>query len=361
MRTIHPTPRSMQGLSIVELMVAMTLGLLLLAGLASIFASSSAARTEMERVSRQIENGRYAMDILTEDLRMAGFYGELNVASAAVPAALPDPCSVDPVVWNANLALAVQGFDAAVGSPWTCVPSNVKSNTDILVVRYVNTCEAGVGTCPGTVNNAPYVQVSKCSTQFPAQPIENLTIQGPPTGILPGYLLALQGSSTFPLRLRDCANRAGLRRYFVRIYFIATDNGKGQDIPTLTRVELDGLSWAVTPLVEGIEELNIEYGIDWTADGSPDGYNTDPTTYAGCVAAACTPTANWANVMTARINLLARNTEPSPNYNDTKKYSLGRDRADTEILIPGTGAYRRHAYTSAVRLINVAQRRERPA
>ena len=76
------TPRRRQfGLSLIELMVSVTLGLLILSGVLVVFVNTSAARNEVERTSRQIENGRYASELLTEDLRLAGFYGELNVAS----------------------------------------------------------------------------------------------------------------------------------------------------------------------------------------------------------------------------------------------------------------------------------------
>ena len=54
-----------------------------------------------------------------------------------------------------------------------------------------------------------------------------------------------------------------MRQYFVRIYYISTDNGAGTSIPTLTRLDFTGTGWTTTPLVEGIEEFNIEYGIDW--------------------------------------------------------------------------------------------------
>ena len=98
-RLARGTPRSMAGVSLVELMIAMVLGLMILAGLATIFANSSRTREELERTSRQIENGRYAVDLLSEDLRLAGFYGELSVQAINPPNALQDPCSTDPLVW----------------------------------------------------------------------------------------------------------------------------------------------------------------------------------------------------------------------------------------------------------------------
>jgi type IV pilus assembly protein PilW len=353
-RSTPKARRTMEGISLVELMIAMVLGLLVLAGLASLFAGSSAARNEMERSSRQIENGRFAMELLGEDLRMAGFFGELNVAVVPTPAALPDPCSVNVAEWSAAIPIPIQGYDNGVGAP-ACMPADVKPDTDILVVRRVSTCEAAAAGCEPLVGNAPYIQVSKCSAGEP------------PENVATPFIMGLQGGANFNLRLRNCAVAAGMRRYYVRMYYISTDNGQGEAIPTLKRLDLNGLTWTQTPLVEGIEELNIEYGIDWAVvpggtlgDGNPDAYTTDPTNFTAPGCTTCTPANNWFNVVTARVNLLARNIDPSPNYVDTKTYSLGRDANEQEITVAPGGAYRRHAYTGLVRVVNVGQRREKP-
>ena len=66
-------PRAIQGgFSLIELMIAITLGLLIMSGLTTIFVKNSQARSEIERSNRQLESGRYAMALLTDDLRMAG-------------------------------------------------------------------------------------------------------------------------------------------------------------------------------------------------------------------------------------------------------------------------------------------------
>lgn len=347
--------RSMAGVSIVELMIAVTLGLLILAALASIFASSSAARNEIERNSRQIENGRYAIEVLSEELRLAGFYGELNTSQVNPPLMLPDVCSTDPNApdgWKKAIRMAVYGWDEGLGVP-PCVPlANHKPRTDVLVVRRAATCEAGTVGCEPMEVNKPYLQVSRCA----------------PEQVVTAYELGMTGAG-WGLRLKNCTAPAGLRRYIVRIFFIAMDNGLGQPIPTLKRLDFDGTRFSETPLVEGIEELNFEYGIDWgpvvgalaAPDGRPEGYTTDPNTYVDPACGGyCSPLLNWTNVTTARIHLLARNIDPSPDYVDQKIYTLGRTSGGGDYdVVPG-GPYRRHAYSSLVRVVNAAQRREQP-
>ena len=72
------TYRYQAGFSLIELMIGMTLGLIVLAALTSFFVSTSSNRHEIERTSRQIENGRFAIDTLRSELRIAGFYAEVQ-------------------------------------------------------------------------------------------------------------------------------------------------------------------------------------------------------------------------------------------------------------------------------------------
>jgi len=67
--------KTQRGLSLIELMVAITIGLLLLAGVIQVFASTKQTYRVHEGLSRVQESGRFAMEFLTRDLRMAGFFG----------------------------------------------------------------------------------------------------------------------------------------------------------------------------------------------------------------------------------------------------------------------------------------------
>ena len=350
------------GFSIIELMIAITLGLMVLAGLSALFANASAARNELERNSRQIENGRFAIELLGDDLRIAGFYGELNVRALPAPpppGPLRDPCSLLPADWSAAITVAVFGYDNGAGAPG-CIPANLKPNTDILVVRRVATCEAGAAGCAALAAGVAYFQTSRCSDQIAA------------LGATP-YRIGLHGSTTWDMMKKTClpAVTTAPRAYVVHIYYIATDNGNGLPIPTLTRLDFNGAGFTALPMVEGIEWFNLEYGIDPDGDGSPDGYSADPNafTIAGCT--TCSALENWTNIMTVRINLLARNIDASPRYADTKTYTLGHDAAGADITIAPPHAayvdingvshgYRRHAYTGLVRVVNAAERRDTP-
>jgi type IV pilus assembly protein PilW len=340
-----PPRRLVAGASIVELMVGIVLGMIIVAALALLFANTSASRTEIERASRQIENGRFAIDLLSDDLRLAGFYGELSVMTIPAPMALPNPCSIAPADWAAAIPVPLHGYDAGTTPP-PCVTPTVKPGTDVLVVRRASSCEASIAGCAAPQVNEPFLQVARCGTQV--------------ASIANSYRLGLQGMTVFDRQLRDCATAAPVRKYLVHIYFISTDNGQGSPIPTLKRMELTGTGFNEVPLVEGIEQLNFEYGIDTDGDGQTNGYTADPNLYrpAGC--AACDPLSNWSNVVAVRINLLARNIDPTPGYTDAKIYTLGLDAANAPVTYEPRDSYKRHLFTTLVRLVNVSQRREMP-
>lgn len=337
-----PAAPVQHGFSLVELMVSITLGLMVLGALATVFADASRARTELQRTSEQIDNGRYAVAMLSEDLKLAGYYGELNVAALTVPGTLPDLCSTDPAVWAAAMPIHIQGYDEGGGAP-PCMPATLAAGSDVIAVRRVRTCIAGSAGCAAVTANEPYLQVALCG------------------GAASSHALGVAANTAFPLMLKDCATPAGLRRYAVHVYFVSGDNGHGRSIPTLKRLEFTGSGYTEVPLVEGIERLQIEYGLDTNGDGSPDHYTADPTafTYDGCP--NCNEANNWANVVTVKLHVLSRALERSPGWVDGKVYELGADANGLPTRVgPFGDGYRRHVYSAAVRLMNPSGRRETP-
>lgn len=338
----HAMSRS-SGFSLVELMVAIAIGLLIIAGLAGVFVNTNATQSEIEKSNRQIENGRFAVQLLTDDLRMAGFYGEFNPTELDSPATLPDICATAPADLIAALPLHVQGIDNEGGL--ACLPG-IRAGTDILVVRRTETCIAGSGGCDAVDAALPYFQASMCN---------NVTELGSPT-VTDRFTLAL-GTSGTARHKRDCTTGADRRRFRVHIYFIAESDTGTDGRPTLKRAELGAGGFSVVPLVEGIENLQVEYGMDTNNDGSPDVYHPAPGSYDGCSGSTCID--NWRNVVAVKTWLLARNNQPTPGYSDAKKYVLGTDAEGEENAVGPLGdSYKRHAYEALIRLINPSGRRE---
>lgn len=348
--------RSQCGLSLIELMVAITLGLLVLAGVLTVFSNSQRARVETEKTSRQIENGRYAMQLLSDDLQMAGFLAEFDptVLSTSGFAAMPDPCATDLPTLQGALPLHVQGIDNLAAIP-NCL-ADVKAGTDIIVVRRASTCVPGAN-CDAVVAGLPYFQASLCTpatggNELAASPTSNADYAAN------WYALDFDVAN-LTRRKTNCTAIANVRRYRTHIYFVANNSNGSDGIPTLMRAELGAGIFSISPLVEGIDQLHFEYGIDTSipGDGVPDAYTADPSSYNGCAGTNCVE--NWRNIMTVKVHLLARNSQRTTGYVDGKTYVLGKQFGGNDnALGPYNDSYKRHAYSSVVRLSNPAGRRE---
>lgn len=341
---MHPQPPSPtsdrlgQGFSLVELMVAMAIGLLLVAGVMAVVLNTQRSHRELNLASQRIESGHFALEQLGAEIHHAGFYGRFYDLS--IPTALPDPCNLDPAALEQALGLPIQGYNDPPLSPLACLAAgNHLPGTDILVIRRATT-----------------------TTTTPDLPAA-LYIQSNPTDFV---INKGEFDHTFHLTARDPAVPAPIRRFQVLIYFVSpcqiptdgqvcdTTADDGDPIPTLKRLELaDDGTFRILPVAEGVEDLHLEYGLDGHGTGWPDRYLTppmDPTDPA-----QWDPT-HWADVVAVRIHLLARNVEPNHGYQDQLVYDLGQ-AGDTG---PFGDSYRRQLLQSTVRAINISSRRERP-
>ena len=348
-------PRAARGFSLAELLVAMAIALVMLAGLSVLFVKNTHAQGEIEKANRQIENGRFALDLLVVDLRNAGYYAEFDPSALGMPAQPPSPCTGNIDELKDGLTLPVQGMDNDAAG-LACL-DDVRANTDVLVVRRTSTCIAGDPGCDPVTAGGPYFQASLCNNDSELDSVD------------PANFYALDVVTTGLTRhQRNCTSTAGsgslaaIRRYRTHIYFIANNNQPGDGIPTLKRAELvtDGsgaLDYTIVPLAEGIENLQLEYGLDLNGDGVPDLFNADPSSADGCTQPACAEK-NWRTAVAVKLNLLARNAAESPDWTDRKSYKLGRDKNSDEITIPAPNDhYKRHVFQALVALPNPAGRR----
>ena len=112
--------KSSSGFSLIELLIAMTIGVVILAVLGTVFSRTSSGRGDLERVTRLVENSRFAADIIGEDVRHAGFYGTFMPATDTLyddvtPCAW-NPGDVTTLGWRPNespprFPAALQGWD----------------------------------------------------------------------------------------------------------------------------------------------------------------------------------------------------------------------------------------------------------
>ena len=100
----------------------------------------------------------------------------------------------------------------------------------------------------------------------------------------------------------------------------------------------------------------MTWELDTNNDGAPDVFKKcgADSAYSGPCSAA-----DWANVMMVKVYLLTRNVESSPGYADEKTYDMGL--VGTLPAFTGDARkYKRHVYSTPIRLVNVSDRREMP-
>jgi type IV pilus assembly protein PilW len=309
-----------------------------------------------------------------------------------VPTAIPDPCVAFGSAWTheykSNLigipVVAYPVANASLPSSPVCtsIVTNPKANSDVLVVRHAEPCEAtstGTGECnddSATSNPNVYFQPSRCTTDS--------TTYGTGTYVL--------STSTFSLRKRDCATVAAKHRYASTIYYVrkyattSTDN-----IPTLMRSQFKASGsnapthLAAEALIEGVEAMVVEFGLDNTSDSgatvnllaqiawadttalnSPTNRGDgNPDTFVRCTTGTANPcdasiygTSPPAivNAVAVKVHLLMRSEATTAGHVDSKTYTLGTGNT----YGPFNDAYKRHVFSQTIRLTNVSGRRETP-
>lgn len=366
---MFPNHVNQRGLSLIELMIAMALGLLIMTAIGSLFVASSRSHTEIQKSAAQIENGRYAMETVAEDLKHAGFYGQLAILPAL--SGTPDPCAFgSAATLLAATALPVQAFRAAnftsrpdisTTSCGTLLPAaNLAPGSDVIVVRRGDT-HTMASTETATANEV-YIQANSTQAEIRFGNGSTLAANG-----------GTANNATSATILKKDLTPADVRKYEVHVYFVAPCSvasgtsgtcAAGDDtIPTLKRLELKvdpatgNLAMVIAPLVEGIDYLKAEWGIDdqpttinvstgLAGDGIVDSYVAAPSI------------AQLSNAVAAKIFVLARNTEATNGYVDSKTYTLGTVGGTTTTA---TGdAFKRHAFASEVRFMNQGGRKEVP-
>lgn len=312
-----------RGFSLVELMVAITIGLILLAGVSSVMVSTKRTYNTQDSLGRLQENARIAMVILERALRNAGYMG-CNISKTNVTNVL-DPSGAGYSDFNYSLGTLLEGSDnggnfqpsgttisAALGS---VVP---RPNTDLFIIRGAEadtsfsitakspsqSASLAIAATPD-IKDGEILILSDCSSTD----IFQATSDGKSGSLThnsgagdPGNDPNLAQGNSVKLS-KSYGDDAKLMKFGSTIYYIGTGTS-GE--PALFRRTLGVDSSGNTTfnseeLVEGIENLQVLYGEDTDGDGIPDPKSgeTYPYRKAGDVT-------DWGKVIAVRFGIIAR-------------------------------------------------------
>ena len=326
--------RRQHGVTLVELMIALALGLLITVAMLKVYVDASGLYRFNEGLARVQENGRFALEFIRRDARVAGFWGCYSDAP------LTNQVSATSDAWLDVAAGHITGtnddglnsadsitFRSATGSG-TLVNTTMTAASDSVSVDSVATITSGLAALISDCDNGDIFQV---------------------TGVSGTSLAHAAGTNTNTSANLSKTYASGSRVYQAQQSTFCIALGADPSQPSLRRLTnpTSGQTCASNgdELIEGVENMQILYGEDTDADS--DGANGDGT--ANRYVAIDTADLDVDRIVSVRLSLLARSlsnnltTTPSPyTFNGT-------------VVAPGaTDKYLRKVFTTTITLRNKA-------
>lgn len=332
-----------KGFSVVELMVALLLGLFLVSGVTGMYISSKQTYRMTDNLSRLQESLRFSLEFISRDIRMAGYL----------------PCRFPPTFTNAItngnstwfldfFNYGIRGYEGGVSTFPSEINSDVVPNTDAIAVLKGGLYSTSVDS-NNDVTNTVTLQNPFPTTEFGLGEIAiicdprqasmfqisgrnsaagTLNYTSSPTTIAPDNAITNIGSY---------GDDAQITPYKPVIYFIAPSTQN----PAINSLKkrffqarlIAGVETAEMweeELLEGVESMQILYGLDVDNDQIADRFEA-----ANDIGAS-----EWPSVITVRLGLLMATGEEVTSQIDTNSYNV----AGTIISAPTTPADRRLRY-----------------
>jgi type IV pilus assembly protein PilW len=284
--------RAAAGMTLIELMVAMAIGLFLTWGAIQVYLQSKNNYRMAEIVARLQENVRFTLETMEPDIRLAGYWGMHNEPSLVdVPPAISVSCDGGDVSEEfLNRGQEIQAIEATDDSyELPCAPfSEFREGTDVLILRH-----------------ASAERMARQAGQIQLQ--SNLSA----TRLFDDGLL--------PAGFDDATSET--RDLVVHAYYVDNTSSFSftEDVPSLRRLTLvNGAVMNDQEIVSGVENFQVQFGLDSNGDGTVERY-VDPDH------PAITPGAVGfvpdGRVVAVRLWLLVRADEiPDPGFTDDRQY-----------------------------------------
>jgi type IV pilus assembly protein PilW len=323
-----------RGISMVEILVALVISLFLLGGIVQVYVANKSSYSFTDAISRIQENGRFAMDTMTQDLRMAGFFGcaifdpddPVNIVNNLDP----DGTGYDPELYDFILEGVIEGTenDGLNGSDSVTLRGAKPSQVQVHPPYNVSTSANIFVTLNDSIEVGDIVMVSNCRGADIFQ-ISNLTAGGNANQMA---TIHNTGASTDPGNYNpsSCAggnahclsqsygSDASLFELQTVTYSIAV-GASGE--PALWRSE-NGTN---LELIESVEQMQVLYGVDTDDDDFPNRYVTIDNV------------ADTFDVMAVRLMLLVRSeadfiAEDNQTYTYNSNNTTAADRRLRQIF-----------------------------
>jgi len=300
------------GLSLIELLISMALGLVLMAGILQIFSASKRMFELTDDLSVIQEKGQLAIALLSENIRMADYWG--GIESNAVQfgqtflSVSPGECSSQWLFKSDPALIGFEGSSSISGIstlPSACIEnSDYVPHSDLLLVRYAGSKRS---ISDAKIDNAKYK-----NRYFVRSELGSLA-----------YVF-LGGNSKDALLKIPASPFANNMEFHADLFFLRPCShkrkGSCQDqLPTLMRLTLSGNRFVQQALIDGVEQLQFDYGVDTSGNRKVDNYISSPSIN------------QWKDVISVQVTLVIRSTEADSSIDELDKvYELLG--GDNEVL-----------------------------
>lgn len=364
---MDPSRRNPRGFSLIELMVAMLIGSIVLIAVSQVFITSKSTHQLEEGLARVQENGRFALEFLAQDIRMAGYAGCNSSLPATKIKSIADP-AIDPTQFGQEglrtfryagvaPANAVTDWDPDLPAEYFPIALDLpNANTDVIIIERASTLSAkltgnmgnltaqlqilATASLAGAVQQGAILMISDCTA---ADIFRMTNTNSPASGKI--NIAHGNGNNTSNELQKVYDGDAELFTLVSRAYFVR--NGTGGE-PALFRREM-GIAGALVDqeLVEGIETMIFLLGedTDATADQTANIYRRP------------VDVVDWRKVVSVRVGVLGRTLTSVDSMLDTTIYNILNDaEATTEGAFdnfdPADDRRRRKVFSATIRVRN---------
>lgn len=332
--------KKQSGLSLIELLVAITIFALITAAVLTMYTNASKNYSKDEVIARMQENGRFAIRKIAKDALLVDYWGGYLSPNTGINNPIPltagNDCGID--ILASQTAIMYYMYNSAGGTGQPMFNPTTAAG-----------CDGATGIVGGTLRaNTNAVAFKTASSDLDATPDkDNVYIYS--SGSDSGCILDNDDTSA---GAEVCGLSGGaFWQYKPVLYVIRDDTVDGITVPVLCRIQLktsddstprdDGDPLTLNPatecMAEGIEQMHLEFGLDEAGneDMVANQYVSDITA------------TNAEQAVSIRIYLLVRSATPDWTYTNSKTYNMG-----SMVIPPFNDNYYRRVYSTTVMLRN---------
>lgn len=308
---MHARRRAVAGFSLVEMMIAVVLGLIVVAGLIQVLLANRKSYQLQQGANILQQNVRFASDRIGWSLRMADFWGG-NRGSSITGTPSVTARGNCTQAWILDTQHGVYGYEGGSTFPIaSCVnDADYVKGSDVLVARYAdaNGMDPAASTTIAAAPQQVYL-VSAIGQQAALFLGSDTVPTTPPAAAIGRYVYPYHLDMYY---LRPCSDPSGGTN---ASHCDAADDS-GSPIPTLMRMRLDSSgSLSEEPMVEGIEQLQFQYGITGI-----DPSQIVPNDYVDASAVAAD---QWPRVVSVSIGMVALSSQRDVSMPHLGTYTVG--------------------------------------